>query len=684
LEILTLTSFIVAQPVLEVFGESPETFIFRGASRLDMGLFALFVTLEPTVILWALGGTLGAISARTRQGFQAAVIWILLGLLCVQVIKRLTPLTGVTLALTGVLIGTVFAWGILGLASARRWLRLAWPVSVVFVLMFLLLSSVSKLFLPQQMGRAAAAGAAHAPVVFVLFDQLPLASLLNPAGEIDRERFPNFARLAQGSTWYRNYTVSEPYTVYSVPTIVTGQLVRDRSKKPVAGDYPDNLFTLLRETHDLNVETVTDALCPQELCAKTVDEADADREGLAMLLKDAAGIWADISLPGAITRDITAQFEEAPVEVEESTPEERRAHVRRHRVPLGYKEFVESLNRGRRPGLHYLHLSLPHWPWRFFPSGLEYQRLKVVHTPPVDRDSIPNRWLNAPWPMELIRQRHILQVQFADRLLGDLIDRLQKQGMYDEALVIVTSDHGHSFGPGRPRQSPNEENLHEVMWVPLIVKEPGQKRGRVDDANIMATDLLPTIADVLRVQIPWRTDGTSALRREADRGPLKTFIRHRDGKRVPWPTGPVTIPSEEAWARLTREAVDSLPSSDPTLLPYLVGPHPELIGKRVGELTIGGAAPISVKLDAPGALDAVDPASGVIPAIISGTASAPNGTSIAVALNGRIAGVWPTFSQNGIDGRFQVLAPESFIKAGRNSLRVFVVDGGSLRPVRSL
>ncbi|MGH2812524.1 MAG: hypothetical protein ACRDI1_07400, partial [Actinomycetota bacterium] len=54
LEILTLSSVIVAQPVLDVFGRSPETFVFNDAGRLEIVLFALLVTLVPSVGLWAI------------------------------------------------------------------------------------------------------------------------------------------------------------------------------------------------------------------------------------------------------------------------------------------------------------------------------------------------------------------------------------------------------------------------------------------------------------------------------------------------------------------------------------------------------------------------------------------------------------------------------------------------------
>ena len=43
----------------------------------------------------------------------------------------------------------------------------------------------------------------------------------------------------------------------------------------------------------------------------------------------------------------------------------------------------------------------------------------------------------------------------------------------------------------------HEENLTSVTYVPLFVKEPRQREGRIDDSNLMGVDLLPTIASLV-------------------------------------------------------------------------------------------------------------------------------------------------------------------------------------------
>ena len=56
-----------------------------------------------------------------------------------------------------------------------------------------------------------------APVLLVVMDEFPVASLLDDDDRIDPEQFPNLALLAQDATWYRNTTGVSPTTPEAVP-----------------------------------------------------------------------------------------------------------------------------------------------------------------------------------------------------------------------------------------------------------------------------------------------------------------------------------------------------------------------------------------------------------------------------------------------------------------------------------
>jgi len=69
--------------------------------------------------------------------------------------------------------------------------------------------------------------ATHTPVVMVIFDELPLVSLLDGEGIIDPDRYPNFSSLADDAIWFRNATTVSGQTTKSIPAILSGLRPKD-------------------------------------------------------------------------------------------------------------------------------------------------------------------------------------------------------------------------------------------------------------------------------------------------------------------------------------------------------------------------------------------------------------------------------------------------------------------------
>ena len=104
---------------------------------------------------------------------------------------------------------------------------------------------------------------------------------------------------------------------------------------------------------------------------------------------------------------------------------------------------------------------------------------------------------------------------------------LRRSGQYDRSLVVVMADHGVSFTPGSPHRAVRASNLPEIASIPLFIKGPGQRRGRVVNTNVRSIDVLPTIAARLGTHLPWSTDGRSADR--APDGGTVTLERSNEG-----------------------------------------------------------------------------------------------------------------------------------------------------------
>jgi hypothetical protein len=110
--------------------------------------------------------------------------------------------------------------------------------------------------------------------------------------------------------------------------------------------------------------------------------------------------------------------------------------------PRYYRDFVASIRRVRPAELLLPGHPLPHQPWHYLPNGRRYPNRERGD----GRDG--NGWTSEPWPPRLSHQRHLMQTGQTDRLLGQVMRRLQEQGMYDDTLFIVTADHGMSFKSG--------------------------------------------------------------------------------------------------------------------------------------------------------------------------------------------------------------------------------------------
>jgi len=106
----------------------------------------------------------------------------------------------------------------------------------------------------------------------------------------------------------------------------------------------------------------------------------------------------------------------------------------------------------------------------------------------LDRDEIPRE----PMDREILRKTYEGGVRYLDEALGVLFDSLRSSGVWDQMLVVVTSDHGEEFGEhgGFGHGSLYEE----IIGVPLLIKWPYSERaGETRAGPSSSVDLAPTL-----------------------------------------------------------------------------------------------------------------------------------------------------------------------------------------------
>lgn len=104
-----------------------------------------------------------------------------------------------------------------------------------------------------------------------------------------------------------------------------------------------------------------------------------------------------------------------------------------------------------------------------------------------------------PYRSEFAANLYDGEIAYTDSQLGRLFDRLKADGLYDDTLIAVTSDHGESMGE-------HGELTHSIFiynattWVPLIIKAPGNEfAGTVVAQLAQHIDMLPTLLDISKI-----------------------------------------------------------------------------------------------------------------------------------------------------------------------------------------
>ena len=691
-ELFALVGFVVAQPTLDVLGKAPDFFLFRQAGRGQILVLVLAVTVLPALGLWLAELVAGLAGDRVRRFVHLAMITGLLAVLALEVGKNLTSVRGP--ALVAISVAGGLAGGLLYASRPvlKLWLRYLAPAPLVFALVFLLVSPVSKLVLPQPGGTvdANAPGVRikpEHPVVMVLLDEFPLTSLLDAKGQIDSRLYPNFAQLAGQSTWYRNATAVSGLTNWAVPAMLTGRYPTKAQEEasPTAAQYPDNLFTLLGKSYPIEQFQVVTQLCPADVCKATKDSGPSGA-GLKTTLRDSARVFKRIVWPRDADENPTGAWLSADPEAE-AKPAVKPGdspvlkEIERGNEPRQYYNFVRSIEGSDQPTFYFLHMLIPHQPWHYLPDGRKY----------TDRGDgrNANGWTTEPWPPRLTRQRHLMQVGETDRLIGQVMRRLKEQGMYDKTLFVVTADHGMSFKPGEfGRRKATPGNVDQVLWVPLFIKAPGQAEGQANDRNWEHVDLVPTVADLLGIKVPWEMDGVSQAGPEEPRTRTDKWFFSKPGERQ-------VFPGPENQAKALHGVTDDMVKAANGYKGWFqFGPHGDLVGRRASQVGIESAGAGSAKVEKLAEYGKVDPGSGLVPAQVSGqlslAAGVPSRPAVAVAVNGVIAGVSETFREKrdaqgsqpvGPPDKFSTVTLDTLYKKGGNRLELFVIDdsGGKVR-----
>ena len=669
--LVAMFTMALAQPLLDLIGRNAAFLVAHDATRFDV--IGLGVGLPIVVPLVAAGLVIGLrrLSRPLALGVHLALMAALSFLLGL-VVMNMTGLAERLPALVVLAIAAALAVIVPILYSASPVARRGFTVAAIagpaVAGLFLLASPASALVLPDS-GSAPLVGIGEdaPPVVVAFFDELPVASLLTPSGDIDAESFPGFAQLAEESTFYRNASSVHGQTSDAMPAALTGKYP-ERGALPVAADHPNNLFSLLGGSYDFHVLEPMTELCSTPPCHRD-DQRDPDH--YATLLRDLTVVGSHLVLPPALAKGLPPidqgwrDFRTAAAETTKETAVLQRFRKLREQHPaIPFQDWIDGIAPAAGPTLHFGHVLLPHSPWRYLADGREYD---VVYYPAgLDR----GRWGTDEWIVAQAYQRHLVQAQLADRLLEQLIDRLKTTGVYDDCLLIVLADHGASVSPGESMRVISTDTFGEIAAVPFFVKTPGQTDPGMSDLPVETVDLLPTVLDGIGATPPTGIDGRSVFDKD---------LKPRANKRFFWGPGVLEFPANgfEKWPVVDRKH-ELFSRSDAFAFPFGLAPagYETLLGRQVPagmpaapeeNVALLGVPPPAPKTTA-----------ATVPAHVSGVLLGPveGRPAIAAAVDGRIAAITLVDAVVGEEGGrgFRMLLPPEGVPASFADVSLYLAD----------
>jgi arylsulfatase A-like enzyme len=166
----------------------------------------------------------------------------------------------------------------------------------------------------------------------------------------------------------------------------------------------------------------------------------------------------------------------------------------------------------------------PHLPWYLPQKYFDRYPLDEIVLPPfleTDLDDVPpagqrgefqsrewHDWVVADGKWAQGVQAYLASVTFADVMVGQLLDALDRSGRADRTIIVLWGDHGFHLG--------EKSRWHKMtLWeestrVPLIIVAPGvTEPGSTTAKPVSLMDLYPTLAELAGLEVPAHVEGRS-------------------------------------------------------------------------------------------------------------------------------------------------------------------------------
>jgi arylsulfatase A-like enzyme len=272
---------------------------------------------------------------------------------------------------------------------------------------------------------------------------------------------PHIDRLAKDSVLFERAVSAAPWTVPSVTSILTGLSPMVHKAEGVHSRVPDNVETLAEHLKRAGYHTaavVGNAALWHINLSQGFDDYD--------MFGRCRSLGEQLLLAFRVEEDLTWAITETGI----------------RRLGLGspLRQFL---------WLFYLD---PHWPYSP-PAALVPSRESAAKA----GASLATHAIEGKKAVDGFRA-YLGEVRHLDESIGRLLDQMRSDGVYDNSLIVFTSDHGEAFFEHGERGHATAL-YDEQLLVPLMIKLPGASHKGRASASVSVPRLMPTILEIVGI-----------------------------------------------------------------------------------------------------------------------------------------------------------------------------------------
>lgn len=355
------------------------------------------------------------------------------------------------------------------------------------------------------------------PNIFVISLDAARADFFSNAGHQARTT-PFLDEFARNNITFQNAYAAAPWTLPSVASLLTGLLPFNHSVN-LSNPAVDGLMTfdkfLKKEFGYWTFATTANPWISEETVLKNFDYVDKiwqliktkqDSSFKRLILRERLNseisvFWSSIKGKMFFANIVNSLLKVPPIK------------YKIYDAKRTNKSVIKQLKTkaGTEPFFYYIHYKEPHAPYtapkKIKKKFMNKEEIKISKKIPkypmrflVSKEKIDKELINS------MKKMYKASLYYVDKKVSELIDWIKRADLFNNSIIVITSDHGEHFG--EHGFFDHQYSLYEpLLHIPLIMHFPSEKKPRVEKGFIQNIDVFPTILNKMKVKVSLKLDG---------------------------------------------------------------------------------------------------------------------------------------------------------------------------------